>query len=60
MGHTDFHTLGTVAAVGLSNSRLPYKTLLMGLLISPMIVPLVITACHGLCGRRIYPQVVDA
>jgi putative spermidine/putrescine transport system permease protein len=36
-------TLGTVAAVGLSNSRLPYKTLLMGILISPMIVPLVIT-----------------
>jgi putative spermidine/putrescine transport system permease protein len=37
-------SLGTVAAVGLSNSRLPFKTLLMGLLISPMIVPLVITA----------------
>ncbi len=36
--------LGTVAAVGLSNSRLPFKTFLMGLLISPMIVPLVITA----------------
>ena len=36
-------TLGTVAAVGLSNSRLPGKTFLMGLLISPMIVPLVIT-----------------
>ena len=36
--------LGTVAAVGLSNSRLPGKTFLMGLLISPMIVPLVITA----------------
>jgi putative spermidine/putrescine transport system permease protein len=36
--------LGTVAAVGLSNSKLPYKTLLMGILISPMIVPLVITA----------------
>ena len=36
--------LGTVAAVGLSNSRLPFKTLLMGVLISPMIVPLVITA----------------
>jgi putative spermidine/putrescine transport system permease protein len=35
--------LGTLAAVGLSNSRLPYKTLLMGILISPMIVPLVIT-----------------
>jgi putative spermidine/putrescine transport system permease protein len=37
-------SLGTVAAVGLSNSRLPYKTLIMGILISPMIVPLVITA----------------
>jgi putative spermidine/putrescine transport system permease protein len=36
-------SLGTIAAVGLSNSRLPYKTLLMGILISPMIVPLVIT-----------------
>lgn len=36
--------LGTVAAVGLSNSRLPFKTFLMGFLISPMIVPLVITA----------------
>ncbi len=36
--------LGTIAAVGLSNSRLPFKTLLMGILISPMIVPLVITA----------------
>jgi len=36
-------TLGTVAAVGLSNSRLPAKTFLMGVLISPMIVPLVIT-----------------
>ena len=37
-------SLGTVAAVGLSNSQLPFKTFLMGLLISPMIVPLVITA----------------
>ena len=36
--------LGTIAAVGLSNSRLPFKTFLMGFLISPMIVPLVITA----------------
>ena len=36
--------LGTIAAVGLSNARLPGKTFLMGLLISPMIVPLVITA----------------
>ena len=37
-------TLGTIAAVGLSNSKLPGRTLLMGILISPMIVPLVITA----------------
>ena len=37
-------TLGTIAAVGLSNSKLPGKTFLMGVLISPMIVPLVITA----------------
>ena len=36
--------LGTVAAVGLSNARLPFKTTIMGILISPMIVPLVITA----------------
>lgn len=36
--------LGTVAAVGLSNSRMPFKTTVMGILISPMIVPLVITA----------------
>jgi len=36
--------LGTIAAVGLSNSRLPGKTLLMALLISPMVVPLVVTA----------------
>ncbi len=37
-------SLGTIAAVGLSNSKLPGRTLLMGILISPMIVPLVITA----------------
>ncbi len=37
-------SLGTVAAVGLSNSKLPGRTLLMAILISPMIVPLVITA----------------
>lgn len=37
-------SLGTIAAVGLSNSKLPAKTLLMAILISPMIVPLVITA----------------
>ncbi len=37
-------TLGTVAALGLSRSNLPYKGLIMGLMISPMIVPIVITA----------------
>lgn len=37
-------TLGTVAALGLSRSEMPMKGLFMGLLISPMIVPLVITA----------------
>ena len=36
-------SLGTVAALGLSKANLPYKTLIMGILISPMIVPLVIT-----------------
>lgn len=36
--------LGTVAALGLSRSYLPYRTVLMGILISPMIVPLIITA----------------
>jgi|TARA_B110000967_G_scaffold206780_1_gene254326 putative spermidine/putrescine transport system permease protein len=37
-------TLGTVAALGLSRSEMPYKTLVMGILISPMIVPLIISA----------------
>lgn len=37
-------SLGTIAALGLSRSYLPYRTLLMGILISPMIVPLIITA----------------
>ncbi len=36
--------LGTLSALGLSRPHLPYKTLIMGILISPMIVPLVITA----------------
>lgn len=35
---------GTLSALGLSRPNLPYKTLIMGILISPMIVPLVITA----------------
>ncbi len=37
-------TLGTIAALGLSQSDMPAKGAVMGLLISPMIVPLVITA----------------
>ena len=36
--------LGTLAALGLSRSELPYKGVIMGLLISPMIVPLIIAA----------------
>ncbi len=37
-------SIGTLAAVGLSRSEMPYKNQIMALLISPMIVPLVITA----------------
>lgn len=36
--------LGTLAAIGLSRSEMPYKGAIMAMLISPMIVPLVITA----------------
>ncbi len=36
--------LGTVAALGLSRANLPLRGLIMGLLISPMVVPVVITA----------------
>ncbi len=36
--------LGTLAALGLSRSEMPFKGLIMGLLISPMIVPLIISA----------------
>ena len=36
--------LGTLAAIGLSRSEMPYKGAIMATLISPMIVPLVITA----------------
>jgi putative spermidine/putrescine transport system permease protein len=36
--------LGTIAAIGLSRRRLPYKGLIMAILVSPMIVPVVITA----------------
>jgi len=37
-------TLGTLAALGLSRPHMPYKGLIMGILISPMIVPLIISA----------------
>ncbi|SDW19051.1 ABC transporter permease [Roseicitreum antarcticum] len=37
-------TLGTLAALGLSQSQMPAKGLIMGILISPMIVPLIISA----------------
>ncbi len=37
-------SLGTLAALGLSQSELPFRGALMGILISPMIVPLIITA----------------
>ena len=37
-------TLGTTAALGLSRPNMPFKGLIMAVLISPMIVPLIITA----------------
>ena len=36
--------LGTIAALGLSRPHMPFKGLIMAILISPMIVPLIITA----------------
>ncbi len=36
--------LGTLAALGLSKPDFPFKTTVMGLLISPMVVPLIISA----------------
>ncbi|MEX7555131.1 ABC transporter permease [Pseudomonas monteilii] len=36
--------LGTVAALGLSRANLPFKGLIMGTLISPMIVPVIISS----------------
>jgi putative spermidine/putrescine transport system permease protein len=37
-------TLGTLAALGLSRPEMPYRTIIMSILISPMIVPLIISA----------------
>jgi putative spermidine/putrescine transport system permease protein len=36
--------LGTIAALGLSRSEMPYRRAIMAILISPMIVPIIITA----------------
>ena len=36
--------LGTLAALGLSRKHMPFRGLIMGILISPMIVPLIISA----------------
>jgi putative spermidine/putrescine transport system permease protein len=37
-------TLGTLAALGLSRANFPYRTAVMSMLISPIVVPIVITA----------------
>jgi len=37
-------TLGTLGALGLSRPEMPFRSTIMGLLISPMIVPLIISA----------------
>ena len=37
-------TLGTLAALGLSKPYMPYRSVVLGILISPMIVPLIISA----------------
>ena len=37
-------TLGTLAALGLSRQHMPYRKLIMAFMISPLIVPLIITA----------------
>lgn len=37
-------SLGTLAAIGLSQSHVPFRRLIMAVLISPMIVPLIISA----------------
>ena len=36
--------LGTLAAIGMSNSDMPFQRAIMAMLLSPMIVPLIITA----------------
>ena len=36
--------LGTIAALGLSRPEMPFRNMMMGILLSPMIVPLIISA----------------
>jgi len=36
--------LGTLAALGLTRPRMPFRTLIMAVLLSPLIVPLIVTA----------------
>lgn len=36
--------LGTLTAIGLNRARFPFKPVVMGILLSPMIVPMIITA----------------
>lgn len=42
--------LGTVAALGLSRPQMPYRRVVMAILISPMIMPIIITATATLVG----------
>jgi len=37
-------TLGTMAALGLTRANFPFKGIIMGILISPIVVPIVVTA----------------
>jgi putative spermidine/putrescine transport system permease protein len=43
-GDPHFVTLGTLAAIGLTQPHVPFRTTIMAILISPMIVPLIISA----------------
>jgi len=47
--------LGTIAAVGLASDRMPFKSVITAILISPMIVPLVIIAA----GMYFFYSVID-
>ena len=49
--------LGTLAALGLSRPHMPYKGLIMAILISPMIVPLIITAAAVIISGTIIGEI---